>query len=51
MSEVQTLSNAGGDENTVDTQGTTPSEDQKAAEMERVQEEAAVEREEDGGYQ
>jgi len=28
-----------------------PSEDQKIAEMERVQQEAAVEREEAGGYQ
>ena len=29
----------------------TPSEDQQAAEMEEVQKEAAIEREEDGGYQ
>lgn len=51
MSQVRKPANAVDDSTTVSAAPATPSEDQKVAEMEKVQEEAAVEREEDGGYQ
>jgi len=51
MSEVKKPAITGDDGTTGSEPPATPSEDHKVAEMEKVQEEAAVEREEAGGYQ
>ncbi|HEX8415891.1 MAG TPA: hypothetical protein VF637_18705 [Sphingomicrobium sp.] len=51
MSEVNKPANATDGGTAGSEEAMPPSEDQKAAEMERVQKDAAIEREEDGGYQ
>ncbi|HEX8412262.1 MAG TPA: hypothetical protein VF637_00035, partial [Sphingomicrobium sp.] len=51
MSEVEKPENAAAGGTAGGEQPSAPSEDQRAGEMERVQKDAALEREEEGGYQ